>query len=52
VTDADAAYLRAWYKTHGCAWPRAKGGVHPTFTNLVRKHDEWVHDVWFETLPI
>ena len=29
VTDADAAYLHAWYKTHGCAWPRAKGGVHP-----------------------
>jgi hypothetical protein len=51
VTDADAAYLRAWYKTHGCAWPRAKGGVHPTFLSLVRKHDEWVHDVWFETLP-
>lgn len=51
VTDADAAYLREWYKTHGCAWPWGKEGVHPALKNLVRKHEEWVHDVWFETLP-
>ena len=52
MTDADAAYLTEWYKTHGSAWPRAKGGgAHPTFQRLVRAHDEWVHDVWFDTLP-
>ena len=52
MTDADAAYLTEWHKTHGSAWPRAKGGgAHPTFQRLVRAHDEWVHDVWFDTLP-
>ena len=52
VTDADAAYLHDWYKTHGCAWPRAKEGVHPTFRTLVRRHDEWAFESWFETLPL
>ena len=52
ITDAGAACDNEWHKNHGRAWPRAKGGAQPTFNSLVRAHDDWVHDDWFETLPV